>query len=164
MTAFDPLRIVRLLDERGVRFVLIGGVAAAAHGSPSVTQDLDVCYERSDENLSCLAGVLRELHATLRGAPADVPFSLDRATLARGDQFTFSTDAGDLDCLGTPAGTTGFADLAAGAVSTDLDGLNVLVASIDDLIRMKRAVGRPKDRAEVEILGALRDEIRRDNS
>jgi predicted nucleotidyltransferase len=158
MTAFDPLRALRVLTDHGVRFVVIGGIAGATHGSPSVTQDLDVCPERSSDNLARLAEALRSIHARLRGADEDVAFILDARTLAAGDHFTFATDAGDVDCLGVPAGTLGYDDLAAAAIEVDLDGLTVKVAAIDDLIRMKRAAGRPRDLAELEILGALRDE------
>ena len=164
MTAFDPIRALKGLNERGVRFVVIGGVAAAAHGSPSVTRGLDICYERSPENLGRLADSLLELGARLRGVNDDVPFLLDAETLAHDDHFTFSTDAGDLDCLGTPAGTTGYRELVADATAMDIDGLTMAVASLEDMIRMKRAAGRPKDRVELEILGALRDEISGDPS
>jgi hypothetical protein len=160
MTSFSPLAALEVLTEHGVRFVMIGGVAAAAHGSPSLTGDLDVCYERDPENLDRLAAALEELHATLRGADPEAGFVLEGRSLAAGDHFTFTTDAGDLDVLGTPAGTDGFSDLDANAVDVDLDGLVVRVASLEDLIRMKRAAGRPKDRVELEILGALRDELR----
>jgi hypothetical protein len=159
VTAFDPLGSLRVISDHAVRFVVIGGVAGATHGSPSVTQDLDVCYERSAENLERLSTALLSIHARLRGADDDVPFSLDAKTLAAGDHFTFVTDLGDLDCLGMPAGTLGYDDLITSAVDVDLDGLVVAVASIDDLIRMKRAAGRPRDLAELEILGALRDEL-----
>lgn len=158
---FDPLASLQVLIGHGVRFIVIGGIAAAARGWPGVTQDLDVCYARDDENLERLAVALRELRARLRGAPEDVPFQLDARTLKNGDAFTFSTTAGDLDCLGTPAGTSGYADLYAGATEENLGGLGVRVASLDDLIRMKRASARPKDLAALETLGALREEIER---
>ena len=106
-----------------------------------------------------LAEALRSLHARLRGASADVAFLLDGRTLEAGDHFTFATDAGPMDCLGTPAGTDGFADLDASATDEDLDALVVRVASLDDLIRMKRAADRPQDRIAVEWLSALRDEL-----
>ena len=81
-------------------------------------------------------------------------------TLRNGDSFTFVTDAGALDVLGTPSGTSGFDDLEAGADDMDLgDGVIVKVASVDDLIRMKRASARTKDLLHVEQLTALRDEI-----
>ena len=89
----------------------------------------------------------------------DVPFVLDGRSLAHGDHFTFSTVAGSVDCLLTPAGTRGYEDLRVAAELIDLGDTEVWVASVDDLIRMKRAAGRPKDRVELEILGALRDEI-----
>ena len=157
--AFDPLGILRVLDDNGVRHVVIGGIAGATHGSPTVTGDLDVCYARDDGNLDRLATSLRELGARLRGAPDDEVFPLDGPTLAAGDHFTFTTRLGDLDCMATPAGVTGYDELRANALDVSLDGLKVAVASIDDLIRMKRAAGRPKDRVELEILGALRDEL-----
>ena len=156
---FDPIGALRMLWEYGVRFVLIGGYAAALRGSPMLTGDIDVCCARDDENLRALADALEELGATLRAAPPDVPFRLDAATLKTGDHFTFSTKAGPVDCLGTPAGTDGFADLDASATEEDLDGLTVRVASVDDLIRMKLAAGRPQDLIAVEWLSALRDEL-----
>jgi hypothetical protein len=157
--AFDPLAGLRTLVEHGVRFVLIGGYAAALRGSPMMTGDVDICPARDDTNLDRLAEALRSLHARLRGAPADVPFLLDGRTLGAGDHFTFATDAGPIDCLATPAGTDGFVDVDASATDEDLDGLIVRVACLDDLIRMKRAADRPQDRIAVEWLSALRDEL-----
>jgi hypothetical protein len=157
--AFDPLPLLGALHRHGVAFVLIGGVAGIALGSSLATFDLDICYERSRPNLERLARALQELHATLRGAPPDLPFRLDARTLAAGDSFTFSTDAGDLDCLGTPTGTAGYDELVRNAIDLTIADMKVKVASLEDLIRMKRAAGRPKDRAALEILRALRDEI-----
>ena len=157
--AFDPIAALRSLARHEVHFVLIGGFAAGLRGSPMLTGDLDICPARDEENLDRLADVLRELGARLRGAPIDVPFVLDGRTLAAGDHFTFATDVGPIDCLGTPAGTDGFRDLDASATDEDLDGVHVRVASLDDLIRMKRAADRPQDRIAVEWLSALRDEV-----
>jgi len=161
MTApvFDALRSLRELVAKGVRFVVIGGLAGRAWGSTTITNDLDICYERSKQNHQALAAALRKLEATLRGAPAGLPFLLDERTIAMGDSFTFETVAGSLDCLGTPSGTTGYADLVKNATEIDLeDDLRVAICSLDDLIRMKRAAGRPKDRVEVEILAAVKEE------
>ncbi len=156
---FDPLGLLRCLAEARVDFIVIGGVAAAARGSPTATVDLDVCYGRERVNLRRLSAALEAMGARLRGIDDDVPFLLRAETMAAGDHFTLSTDLGDLDLLGTPAGTAGYDDLVVRASDVDLDGLTVKVASIEDLIRMKRAAGRPKDRVELEILGALRDEL-----
>ena len=159
MSPFDFLGILRTLQEHKVDFVLIGGAAANAYGSPSITHDVDICYERTEENFERLAAALRSMNAYLRGAEPGLPFQLDAKTIKMGDSFTFTTDLGALDCLGTPAGTDGFKDLSANAELMDFDGLTVQVVSLDDLIRMKRMAGRAKDRIELEVLGALRDEI-----
>ena len=157
--AFDPRPPLRVLLAHDVRFVIIGGIAGVLLGSPSFTFDLDLCYDRDRDNLERLARALTELRATLRGAPPGLPFRLDAKTLQMGDWFTFETSSGDLDCLGTPAGTSGYADLARNAMEVVVDGnLQVMVASIEDLLRMKRAAGRPKDLIAVEILSALKEE------
>lgn len=156
---FDPLRALETLVRHGVDFVVIGAFAGRLLGSPTVTRDLDVCYSRERDNLERLAAALTELHARLRGAPTDIPFKLDARTLRAGDSFTFETDAGDLDILGTPSGTDGYPDLVRSAQLMDLDDLRVQVVHIDDLIRMKRAAGRPKDLIEAEVLGAVREEL-----
>jgi hypothetical protein len=156
---FDPIRALKVLARHGVRFVIIGGYAGRFWGSNTITNDLDICYARDKKNFEALASALRELGARLRGAPSDVPFLLDAKTLEAGDHFTFETNAGNLDCLGTPQGSQGYLDLIQGATAMDLEGIRVSVLALEDLIRLKRAAGRPKDRVELEILGALREEI-----
>ena len=158
-SAFDPLRAFGALKNHGVRFVVIGGFAGRIWGSPTVTNDVDICYARDGANLDRLAVALSSLHARLRGAPEAVPFRLDARTLEAGDHFTFATDAGNLDCLGVPAGSRGYEDLASTAKEFDLGRLKVNVAALEDLIRMKRAAGRSKDRIEIEVLKALQEEI-----
>jgi hypothetical protein len=148
-----------MLQEHGVRFIVIGGVAGRLWGSPTMTNDIDICYARDHTNLEHLAAALEELGARLRGVDDDVPFVLDAETLAVGQNFTFTTVTGSLDILGLPAGVSGFEELDANAVSFDLgEGLVVRVCHLDDLIRMKQAAGRAKDRIEVEVLSAVRDE------
>jgi hypothetical protein len=159
--AFDPLGALRTLDRHAVRYVVIGGLGARLHGSPTVTNDTDICYDRSPENVERLAAALLELRARLRGVDEEVPFFPDAATIAAGDHFTFSTTAGNLDCMGTPAGVGGFRELAERAQAYDVEGLRVLVASIEDLIRMKRAAGRPKDLIEIDVLRAVQEERER---
>jgi hypothetical protein len=88
-----------------------------------------------------------------------LPFRLDAQTLANGDVFTFTTDVGWVDIIGVPSGVAGYDGLARTADAFDLFGSRVLVASVVDLIRMKRAAGRPKDLLALEELGALRDEL-----
>jgi hypothetical protein len=156
--AFDPVGALQILVAHEVEFVVIGGIAARLWGSPTVTRDLDICYARTPANHERLAAALQHVHAKLRRVGEKVPFRLDARTLAAGDSFTFKSDVGDVDCLGTPTGTGGYDDLKASAERVDVDGLKVWVTSLIDLIDMKRAAGRNKDRIELEVLGALRDE------
>jgi hypothetical protein len=156
---FDPLRLLKELKAEGVRYIVIGGVAARAHGSPLITADLDICYARDEANHEAIAAMLRRVHARLRGADPGLPFQLDAKTIRMGDSFTFETDFGAFDILGTPSGTSGYEDLLKLAVNADLDGLTVLIAGIADMIRMKRAAGRAKDLIAIEELGALREEL-----
>jgi hypothetical protein len=148
--AFDPLRIFKTLNKRDVRFVVIGGIAGRLWGSTTVTNDLDICYARDRANLQSLVAALRDLKVKL---------ITDVRTLELSDDFTFTTIAGSLEVVGTPPGSSGYAALARTATSMDVGGVHVLVASLEDLIQMKRAAGRPKDLIEVEILAAVREEL-----
>ena len=158
---FDPERLMHTLVEHEVEFVLIGGWAAKLHGSPTVTADIDICYARHPDNLGRLATALAGLDVRLRDVEIGVPFTLDVRSLRAGDTFTLTTSAGDVDLIATPAGSGGYEALAATADTLELDDISVAVASVDSLIRMKRAAARPKDLIEVEILEALKVEIER---
>jgi len=137
--------------------VVIGGIAATFQGSTTITRDFDVCYSRERANLERLASALRELNARLRGVDVDVPFQLDAASLRNGLNFTFKTNHGDFDCIGDPGGGFDYELLKRNADRMDVAGRKVMVSSLDDLIAMKRAAGRNKDRIEVENLSALRE-------
>lgn len=159
MTGTDFFGVLEDLIRREVQFVLIGGLAARLHGSPTVTVDVDICPARDKENLERLVGALRAMDAQLRSVNETVPFTLDVETLEGSMNLTLMTSRGALDVLGEPAGTDGYRELAANAITLDVEGLPLKVASLDDLMRMKEASGRPKDRIELEVLGALRDEL-----
>ncbi len=158
---FDPMSLLRTLTLEGVEFIVIGGVAGNVHGSPSVTDDLDVCIRGNPANLRRLAQVLRDLEAMLRTVDEDVPLRIDAQLLGAADSFTFATPKGPLDLLRAPAGVDGYDALLANAVDFDLGTFSVKACSLDDLIKMKVAAGRVKDRIELEVLGALKSEIER---
>jgi hypothetical protein len=139
-----------------VDYVVIGGIAATFQGSTTITRDFDICYSRDRTNLERLTSALRELKARLRGVDVD-PFQVDAASLRNGLNFTFKTKHGDFDCLGDPGGGFDYELLRRNADQMDVAGRKVTVASLDDLIAMKRAAGRNKDRIEVENLSALRE-------
>lgn len=147
-----PSRILRLLLDAEVDFVVIGGVAVVLHALPRFTKDLDVVYDPSADNLARLSTVLRGVHARLRGVPADLPFEADERTLRQMQILTLETDAGAIDLLLAPDGAPPYPELRAGSVAFELDGMTVQVASIDDMLAMKRAAGRPQDLMDIEAL------------
>ena len=153
--------MLQTLLDGGVDFVLIGGLAAQIHGSPSLTGDVDICHRLDRDNLERLAAALRQLAAIRREMPAKVAPHVDAQALRAGDVFTLVTRFGDLDLLAHPDPGLDYVVLRLNAVSASILGVPVMAAGLDDLIAMKRAAGRPKDRVEVEILGALREELDR---
>ncbi len=152
--------ILETLVGGQVKFVLIGGVAALAHGTARLTLDVDVVYARDGENVARLARTLAPHHPYLRGAPPGLPFKFDEQTITRGLNFTLVSDLGDVDFLGEIAGGGGFAELLPHAVELAPYGVRCLCLGLPALIRSKRAAGRPKDLeaiAELEALLAERD-------
>ena len=150
----DVQRLLKTLREFGVEFVVVGGIAVVLHGRQRATFDLDICYDRSQRNARALLRALNALHAHVRGGAGPL---LDFRALQRGDVFAFRTDAGNLDCLAAPDGTTGYEDLAPDAVVADFGDFSVHLASLDDLIRMKEASGqKPRRAKDLDDLEALR--------
>jgi nucleotidyltransferase AbiEii toxin of type IV toxin-antitoxin system len=152
---FDAKRLLRALLDGGVDFVVIGGVAAVLHGSARATFDLDVCFASNADNLEALGSTLVGLHAQLRGVSEAVPFAPDAAALRRIEGLTLTTTAGDLDVLRAPSGAPRYDVLRGHADRFDVGGFEVRVASVEDLIAMKTAAGRPKDLGDVEELEAI---------
>jgi hypothetical protein len=97
-------QLLTALCKADVAFVVIGGMAAVAQGSSYVTADLDICYQRQPHNYQRLSQALHPFHPQLRGAPANLPFVLDAATLRAGLNFTLTTAGGDLDLMGEVTG------------------------------------------------------------
>jgi predicted nucleotidyltransferase len=154
----DFERLLQTLGRGGVEFIVIGGVAASAHGAIRATRDIDIVYARSPANLSSIERALAPLSPRLRGGPPGLPFRLDAATLQAGLNFTLSTDLGEIDLFGEVAGGGRYEDLVAESRTLDLFGVSCLCLGLDALIRVKRAAGRPKDFEAIAELEALRDE------
>ncbi len=157
---FDPLPLLERLADAEIDFVVIGGVAGGAHGSSYPTYDLDIAYARDRPNIGKLVALLRDLGATLRGAPPGLPFQLDAKTIENGSHFTFATDHGSFDLLSDPAGAPRYDTLKAAATKGDVRGRTVLFASLDHLIAMKEASRRTKDKLMATEYRVLSDELR----
>ena len=156
MTDFEAL--LNTLSRREVAFIVVGGAAAIAHGSARLTQDLDIVYERSPANLDRLVAALAEYQPYLRGAPPGLPFLWDRVTLMRGLNFTLVTSLGDIDLLGEIPGGGGYRELLTGAIELHVFQTRCLCLSLPQLIRAKRAAGRPKDLEALAELEAIEEE------
>jgi hypothetical protein len=151
----DYRRAFEALRGGQVRFIVIGGVAATAHGSTQLTNDLDVVYARDAENIARLATSLAPHHPYLRGVPPGLPFKFDAATIKRGLNFTLETDFGPLDLLGEATGGGTYDALLPHTITLDLFGGDCLCVDLPTLIRLKRAAGRPKDILALAELEAL---------
>ncbi len=157
MAEFDPVAILRCLNDHEVEFVVVGGVAARLRGAPLLTQDVDVTPSLSPGNLKRLAAALEELQARLRtpGDPDGVPFPFDPLLIESAKVWTLTTRSGDLDLVISPDGTDGYKDLIRSAdrlvIAIDPE-VSVAVASLADVIRSKEAAGRDKDRAALPLL------------
>lgn len=167
-STFDPDRILEALDQHGVDYVLVDGVAARVHGAARATADIDCVPATDEENLQRLADALTDLGARLRvGGMSDeearqLPLRLDAATLAAFGSSTWTTDAGPLDLLVELRDPTGgrhpYADLASRAADVVVGEVTIRVASLDDIIASKEYAGRPKDLDALPELQALRDD------
>lgn len=156
MTRFD--RFLTALDLAGVKFIVVGGVAGTVHGWARFTKDLDIVYARDAANLEKLVGALSDYEPYLRGAPPRLPFHWDVETLQRGLNFTLTTTIGDLDVLGEITGGGRYEDLLPYTIEIEAFGVRCRVVTLEKLIALKRAAGRPRDFAAVAELEALLEE------
>ncbi|WP_394793336.1 hypothetical protein [Armatimonas sp.] len=156
MLPTDLEAILHVLFSAGVRFVVVGEIAMRLHGCAHITDDVDISYARDRENLKALANALENHCARLRGIPEDIPFVLDEFTFRNVQNLTLQTNLGELDLLAVPDGADSFEGLWERSSEMSLGEFAVHVASIDDLITMKRAANRPKDQAHIYELLALK--------
>lgn len=152
--------MLHALVARGIRFVVVGGVAATIHGSARYTNDLDICYATDPENLQRLVELLTEWQAYLRGVEPGLPFILDARTFAITPLLTLVTTHGDFDLLDRVPGVGGYDEALARSEEAQIGAVRFHTISLDTLIDAKRATRRKKDMEhliELEALRALRD-------
>lgn len=157
--------IIECLDRHHVSYVVIGGVAAMLQDVPiPETLDVDVVPQRAPKNLKALANALTEMEARLRipGDVEGVEIPLDERTFRDVSNLTFITRFGPFDVLFEPSGAPPYADLQQRALIMRRFDRDIAVASIEDLIAMKRSTGREKDATHLMILlESIRHEGRR---
>lgn len=154
---YHPAALVQALVDGGVDFVIIGGVAVVLQAMPRFTKDLDICYSTAPDNIDALGTVLVGLTARLRGIPETVLFVPDGRALRQTQILCLTAPAGDIDLLVDPDGAPSYNTLRERASVMELSGRRVRVASIEDMLAMKRAAGRPQDLADIESLEVARE-------
>ena len=153
--------MVRRLVAADVRFVVIGGVAATAHGSPRITEDLDICYDPTDDNRRRLAATLASWNAYLRGVEPDLPFTMDERALRTSPVMTLATDRGSIDVMDQVLGVGDFTAVWRQSEEVEAGGVRFRVLSLAALVRAKRATGRRKDRDQLPGLEALLELVKK---
>ena len=153
--------VVRVFNAAGVRFVVIGGWAGLIHGSARSTNDVDFVYARDDENLARVIAALAPHQPYLRGAPPGLPFRWDVQTLRSGLNFTLTTAIGDIDLLGEVAGGGIYENIISQTLEVEAFGVSCRVVTLELLIQLKRAAGRPKDFEAIAELQLLLAEQRK---
>lgn len=157
-TRFDPAAIFDALARHNVEYVTVGGIAIQAHGGQRLTQDLDVVIAASSDNAGRLAHALVELDARILGPDGRRSRTVPTAPLlGSSDHRRLITASGALDVFTLPAHLGSFGDLRERAHDVPLGDVQVPIAHRDDLLRMKRAAGRPQDLADVRLLESLDD-------
>ena len=153
-------RLLKALVDSQANFIIVGAYAAIMQGSTLRTDDLDICYERTPErtpeNYRKITRAIRGFHPRLRDIPGDVKAPFDEHSLAQETNLTLITDHGPLDLLGEMAGVGGYRQILPEAKTFNLGTITCRVASLDTLIRSKEAANRPKDRAVLPELRALK--------
>jgi len=147
--------LLRRLVEAEVEFIVVGGAAATAHGSPRLTLDLDIVYRRASQNIQRLVAALGPCRPYLRGAPPGLPFQWDQQSVQRGFNFTLTTTLGNIDLFGEITAGGGYEDILPHTVFLEVFGMQCRCLSLQRLIEVKRATGRPKDLeglAELELI------------
>lgn len=123
--------------------VLVGNAAAALQGAPVTTIDFDFLFRKTPRNLTKLKALAKSLDATIL-----------RPFYPVSDLFRLTRDADGLqvDFMGTIHGVRSFAGLRDRATTIEIGGVPVRVAALADVVRSKRAAGRPRDLAVLDVL------------
>jgi hypothetical protein len=153
---FDARELFKALAHHDVDYLTIGGIAIQAHGGQRLTLDLDVAIAASTENIARLAAALLDLDARILGPSGQRSRSVPSAPLlASSDQWHLITAHGPLDILTLPAHLGSFEEMRTRAHEVPLGDLSIPIAHRDDLLKMKRATGRPQDLADIQLLESL---------
>lgn len=144
------LQIAAAIESTKLEAILIGNAAAALHGAPVTTMDFDFYFRDTSTNRKKLIDIAAQVSARLTQ-----PFP-ELSSLYRLD---YGLEDFHVDFLPVAAGITSVASLRTRATIVQIEGTKLLVASLLDVIRSKRAAGRSKDKAVLDVLEKTLAEI-----
>jgi hypothetical protein len=161
MAKTDFLALLRTLNEHGVEFIVVGGVAAVLHGAPVGTFDLDVVHSRNKDNVTRLLTALEDLGAHYRTSPERGLKPSESHLFSAGHQL-LTTRFGPLDLLGEIGAGRRYEDLILESTVVQVEeGLTVWVLSLESLIKIKEELAQEKDRAVIPVLRHTLEQKRR---
>jgi predicted nucleotidyltransferase len=141
--------IAKALHKAHLEAVMVGNAAAALHGAPVTTLDIDFMFRKTPVNLRKLKVLADELDAQILK-----PF-YPLSALYR----VVNDDSGiQIDFMSILHGVKSFENLRSDAVEVEFEGFKLKVASLEKIIRSKKALGRPRDKAVIDILEKTLDE------
>jgi hypothetical protein len=148
-------QLVQRLTDAEIDFVIVGGIAGTLHGSSLVTRDLDVCAVLSRENVAKLREVLRDVNPTHRQTPQRLSFLDNPSSDVDVKNLYLGTTLGPVDILSSITGVGDYSRVREASVEIEIFGRRCRVISIEDLIRAKESLGRPKDLLAAQELRAI---------
>ena len=147
--------ILHGLEAERIKFVVIGGLAAAAHGSRRLTDDIDICYSTTSANLKGLSGLLAKWKAYPRGIEQGLPFFMDERQFRVTPLMTLVTKEGMVDVLDVVKGVGDYDKCLNRSVAITAFDTRFRILDLPALIDAKRAAGRPRDIDHLPELEAL---------
>lgn len=138
-------KLLKKLLESNIDFVIVGGFAGVVHGATQVTQDLDICLLIDDKKINALRQCLKDIHPKHRMLPKKPSFLEIPESTKNIKNLYLETDLGVVDIISEVTNVGDFKRVEKKSISVSLFGHNCKVISLDDLIEVKKNLGRAKD-------------------
>lgn len=152
----DFVNLLERLIKNGVEFVIVGGFAGVVHGCTYLTQDIDICCDFSPANLLALQKAISDLEPVHRMTPNRKKLKLSDKTCAQFKNLYIDTKKGQLDCLSFIDGLGDYSRAKQESELIEVEDMKIRVLSLDALIKSKRALNRPRDKAAILQLESIK--------
>ncbi len=158
----DLEKLIENLNKAGIKYILVGGMAAIAQGSPVLTFDLDIVHEKSAANIQKIKDLLVSLDAYQR-RPDNLKLKPDFDALKGTGHMLLSTKYGPMDILGSIEKDLGYEELIKNIVKIEFHGHKIHVLDLETLVELKRDSARPEDKQRLRILEETLNQILKDD-